>query len=100
MCECVVVTVCSSPQHWINICTSIDHSVEWPQGIISHAATRLSGPLFVIVGGLYQFEMWLCDTTTKLWKNVLFRSLLINLSIITTIILGHIKLTGIPYYYY
>ena len=64
-------------QHWSNISTSIGHSVEWPRKISRHAATHLSGPLFVIVGGLGPYptpvnEMWLCDTTTKLWKKVLF----------------------------
>ena len=42
-----------------------------------HAATHLSGSLFVIVGGENKYprplnDMWLCDTTTKLWKKVLF----------------------------
>ena len=65
--------LCSSPQHWSNISIS----VEWPQKRTHHAATHLSGPLFVIVGGEYQpfhtlNDMWLCDTTTKLWKKVLF----------------------------
>ena len=62
-----------SPQHWSNI--SIDPSIEWPLERSHHAATHLSGPLFVIVGGLDQSyhtlkDMWLCDTTTKLWKKV------------------------------
>ena len=67
----------SSSQHWSNISTFIGHSVEWPRKRIHHAATHLSGPLFVLVGGVDQYahtlkDMWLCDTTTKLWKNVLF----------------------------
>ena len=53
------------------------HSVEWPRERSSHAATHLSGPLFVIVGGedlSYDIlnDIWLCDTATKLWKKVLF----------------------------
>ena len=72
--DCYFLYICFSPQHWINISTSI---VEWPKKRMHHAATRLSGPLFVIVGGEYQYprhlnDMWLCDTTTKLWKKVLF----------------------------
>ena len=68
------IYVCSSPQHWSNIIT---HSVEWPLERSSHAATHLSGSLFVIVGGEDKSgyalnDMWLCDTTTKLWKKVLF----------------------------
>ena len=51
--------------------------MEWPQERSHHAATRLSGPLFVIIGGLGQSynilnDMWLCDTTIMLWKKVLF----------------------------
>ena len=66
----------SLPQHWIKIGTSV-YSVEWPQKRTNHAATHLSGSLFVIVGGLAQSyhilnDIWLCDTTTKLWKMVLF----------------------------
>ena len=66
--------ICSSPQHWSNISTSIGHS--WPQKRMHHVAAHLSGPLFVIVGGENQYpralnDMWLCDTTTKLWKKVL-----------------------------
>ena len=67
-----VIYVCSSPQHWSNISTSMGDSVKWPQERHSHAATHLSGPLFVIVGGYGQSDMWLCDTITKLWKKVLF----------------------------
>ena len=68
--------ICFSLQHWINISTSIGHSVEWPEKRMHHAATHLSGSLFVIVGEEYQYprplnDMWLCDTTTKLWKKVL-----------------------------
>ena len=66
----------SLPQHWIKIGTNV-YSVEWPQQRTNHAATHLSGSLFVIVGGLARSyhilnDMWLCDTTTKLWKMVLF----------------------------
>ena len=72
----------------------MDYSVEWPRESSSHAATHLSGPLFVIVGGEDKYyhtqlvDMWLCNTegvssrraaryalgntTTKLWKKVLF----------------------------
>ena len=68
------LTLASSPQHWSNI--SIGHSVEWPKERSHHAATHLSGLLFVIVGGaghqVSTNDMWLCDTTTKLWKKVLF----------------------------
>ena len=75
--SCVCVCVCLFFQHWCNISTPIGHSVEWPRERHNHAGTHLSCPLFVIVGGLDQYgstlnDMWLCDTTTKLWKKVLF----------------------------
>ena len=51
--------------------------MEWPQERSSRAATHLSDSLFVIVGGMDKSyrtldDMWLCDTTTKQWKKVLF----------------------------
>ena len=76
----------SSPQHWSNISTSIDRSVKWPQTRSSHAATHLSGSLFVIVGGVdYSYhtlnDMWLCDTTFKLWIKVFCRNFLCSFSV-------------------
>ena len=66
-----------SLQHWTNINEPISHSVAWPQKRNRHVATHLSGSLFVIKGGMdlsYRTlnDIWLCDTTTKLWKKVLF----------------------------
>ena len=52
--------------------SSVGRSVECPQARYSHAATHLSGPLFVIMGGFGLADLWLCDTATKLWKMVLF----------------------------
>ena len=70
-----VFKLCSSPQHWSNVSTSIGHSVEWPNGRFNHAAAYLSGSLFAIVGGEVQHgnilnDMWLCDSTLKLGKKV------------------------------
>ena len=80
--------VCSSPQQWTNISTSFGHSVEWPLKRSHHAAIHLSGSLFVIVGGVDQYtrtlyDMWLCDTTTKLWKKVLFLVTVLSVQIKT-----------------
>ena len=55
----------SSPQHWSNV--SIGHSIEWPKEKSHHAATHLSGPLFVIVGGLditARFLLMTCGCVT------------------------------------
>ena len=80
--------LCSfSPALQSNI--SVSHSVEWPQERrSSHAASHLSGPLFVIVGGAGKSychtlnDMWLCDTTTKLWTKVYTCSYLSTLHVL------------------
>ena len=60
------------------------HSVEWPQERSSHAATHLSGPLFVIVGGMdkpYNSLHAFLPHVPLLRKNKIFEvgALLINL---------------------
>ena len=50
--------------------------MEWPEKRGVHAATCVSGPLLVIMGGLAYVEMvtsdcWIYDFTTMLWKKVL-----------------------------
>ena len=55
-------------------CTN--HSVEWPTGRCGHAATCVSGPLLVIVGGTSNWsraisDCWIHDLTTMKWKNVI-----------------------------
>ena len=64
-------------QHWtkINKPTEFFLSVEWPEERYSHAATCVSGPLLVIMGGVdSQVQMtsdcWIYDLATMLWKKV------------------------------
>ena len=50
--------------------------MEWPDRRYSHAATCVSGPLLVIMGGAMSRETmtsdcWIYDFTTMLWKKVL-----------------------------
>ena len=50
--------------------------MEWPERRAAHAATCVSGPLLVIMGGAMIRETmtsdcWIYDFTTMLWKKVL-----------------------------
>ena len=69
-------------QHWTKISkpatglTTIFSSVEWPKQRGGHAATCVSGPLLVIIGGMMNMktmtsDCWIYDFTTMLWKKVL-----------------------------
>ena len=67
-------------QHWTKISkpTSLAASVrslEWPEKRYSHAATCVSGPLLVIIGGMDNkigtiSDCWVYDFTAMLWKKV------------------------------
>ena len=63
-------------QHWTKISNAVSRSMEWPERRYSHAATCVSGPLLVIMGGAMSRETtisdcWIYDFTTMLWKKVL-----------------------------
>ena len=49
--------------------------MEWPEKRGGHAATCVSGPILVIMGGVVDSETisdcWIYDFTTMLWKKVL-----------------------------
>ena len=50
--------------------------MEWPERRGGHAATCVSGPLLVIMGGMMDMktmtnDCWIYDFTTMLWKKVL-----------------------------
>ena len=67
-------------QHWTNISkptglAAIVHSLERPEERSGHAATCVSGPLLVIMGGVdSEIKMisncWIYDLTAMLWKKV------------------------------
>ena len=64
-------------QHWTKISnpTSLVVSVRWPEKRFSHAATCVSGPLLVIMGGMATWkemtgDCWIYDLTAMLWKKV------------------------------
>ena len=64
-------------QHWTEISehtvlSATIRSVEWPERRYGHAATCVSGPLLVIMGGEDTSDCWIYDLTTMLWKKVHF----------------------------
>ena len=55
-----------SSQNWIKIKKPVSQSVQWPVGRRGHAASHITGPVFVISGG-YDVgstlsDIWLYDT--------------------------------------
>ena len=78
--QTTVICACSSIlyQHWtkINKPTRLSANVlslEWPEERYSHAATCVSGPLLVIMGGFgsqITSDCWIYDFTAMLWKKV------------------------------
>ena len=74
--ELVQDSVLTLYQHWTKISNSVSRSMEWPERRGGHAATCVSGPLLVIMGGGMSKETmtsdcWIYDFTTMLWKKVL-----------------------------
>ena len=54
-----------SSQNWIKIKKPVSQSVQWPEGRYAHAASHITGPVFVMSGGYGSFtlsDMWLNDT--------------------------------------
>ena len=49
--------------------------VQWPERRYAHAASQLAGSVFVMIAGVDDqssqlCDMWLCDSTNKIWKKV------------------------------
>ena len=61
-----------SSQNWTKIKKPISQSVQWPERRRAHAASHITGPMFVMIGGFDAFDcygygsswsdMWLYDT--------------------------------------
>ena len=54
-----------SSQNWTKIKKPVSQSVQWPVGRYAHAASHITGPVFVMSGGYGDAELsdvWLCDT--------------------------------------
>ena len=63
-------------QNWTKIKKPDSQSIQWPVGRYAHAASHITGPVFVMSGGIddddkYTLsDMWLYDTTTNQWIKV------------------------------
>ena len=55
-----------SSQNWTKIKKPVSQSVQWPVGRFAHAASHITGPVFVMSGGhgvgSILSDMWLYDT--------------------------------------
>ena len=55
-----------SSQNWSKIKKPVSQSVQWPVGRYAHAASHITGPVFVMSGGGGGYtdlsDMWLYDT--------------------------------------
>ena len=62
-----------SSQNWSKIKKPVSKSVQWPKGRHAHAASHITGTVFVMVGGYdggsILSDVWLCDTNQ--WNKVL-----------------------------
>ena len=54
-----------SSQNWSKIKKPVSQSVQWPVGRFGHSASHITGPVFVMSGGVSDLtdgDVWLCDT--------------------------------------
>ena len=61
-----------SSQNWSKINKPVIKSVQWPEERYYHAASHITGTVFVMIGGLsvsITSDVWLCDTNQ--WNEVL-----------------------------
>ena len=63
-----------SSQNWSKIKKPVSWSVQWPLGRHGHAASHITGTVFVMIGGFGSggsilSDVWLCDTNQ--WNKVL-----------------------------
>ena len=69
-----------SSQNWSKIKKPVSQSVQWPVRRNIHAASHITGPVFVMSGGRLVStslsDIWLCDTNQ--WIKVLHMNLVIT----------------------
>ena len=62
-----------SSQNWSKIKKPVSQSVQWPERRCAHAASHITGTVFVMIGGSGSVstlsDVWLCDTNQ--WNKVL-----------------------------
>ena len=54
-----------SSQNWSKIKKPVSQSVQWPEGRWAYAASHITGPVFVMSGGIDGYilsDIWLYDT--------------------------------------
>ena len=73
-----------SSQNWSKIKKPVSQSVQWPERRYAHAASHITGPVFVMSGGYGDGwsalrDIWLCDTNalgdTNQWIKVFHMNL-------------------------
>ena len=62
-------------QNWtkVNKPAAAGRSLQWPGRRHGHASSQIKGSVFLMVGGdcgTRLSDVWLCDCTTKQWKQV------------------------------
>ena len=74
-------------QNWTKIKKPVSQSRQWPVERYAHAASKITGPVFVMsggcVGGSTLSDMWLYDSTNqwiKVFHNVQFSYVMLTLS--------------------
>ena len=75
-------------QNWTKIKKPVSQSIQWPVRRYAHAASHITGPVFVMSGGCgggmsILSDMWLCDSTnqwTKVFHNVILVTVMLTLS--------------------
>ena len=66
-----------SSQNWSKIKKPVSQSVQWPKWRYAHAASHITGPVFVMSGGRSGSlsDVWLCDCSTNQWIKVFHMNL-------------------------
>ena len=70
-----------SSQNWSKIKKPVSPSVQWPDGRRHHAASHITGSVFVVTGGFditgsTLSDVWLCDTNQ--WNKVFSHTYLVT----------------------
>ena len=64
--------ICLSSQNWSTVKKPVSQSVQWPERRYAHAASHITGPVFVMSGGYGDgsilSDVWLCNTNQ--WNKV------------------------------
>ena len=71
-------------QNWTKIKEPVSQSIQWPVGRWGHAASHITGPVFVMSGGYgggsTLSDIWLYDST-KQWIKVFYNVITVMLTL-------------------